>query len=374
MRVPDDRQIAELERLEALYDAGGDTSELIPLEVLQQLVGDSQAVYPWLREMEAQGLVGLSKDLVPRARLSPVGVDRVSEARRRGSSRSERRTASRGRLLGWTDQHSNHSGDFVNALSFAGSPYGWYEGDRFQWHEVVAAADWLSEAGLITTQKLESSNGVSRVDVAITEAGHECIDEYDGNPAAYGSSNHRGDGPVARSGINKQAIAKMVNDIQQEFDKHPIRVPLEGDAPGVSGVGSTTIYNGPVIQGDANGVQLAWGNKSVSQTQNTAQQIAPGFEALAAAVAQTLRGLPDAGLLDEAQQDAEQVAKEILDEVTAVEPDRSRLKRAVTTLKGFLAPLALGLSEGAGEGSKDWAKTAVAQLTSSFDFSSALEL
>jgi hypothetical protein len=36
---------------------------------------------------------------------------------------------------------------------------------------------------------------------------------------------------MARDGINRQAIAKMMRDIQREFDKHPIRVPVETDGP-----------------------------------------------------------------------------------------------------------------------------------------------
>ena len=36
---------------------------------------------------------------------------------------------------------------------------------------------------------------------------------------------------MARGGINKQEIARMMRGIQNEFDKHPIRVPVRVDAP-----------------------------------------------------------------------------------------------------------------------------------------------
>jgi hypothetical protein len=59
---------------------------------------------------------------------------------------------------------------------------------------------------------------------------------------------------MQRSGIDKRAVAKMMQGIQREFDKHPIRVPVEVEDPELP-VGTsfgTSIYNGPVIQGDAN--------------------------------------------------------------------------------------------------------------------------
>jgi hypothetical protein len=56
---------------------------------------------------------------------------------------------------------------------------------------------------------------------------------------------------MPRSGIDRRAVAKMMKDIQREFDKHPIRVPVEVDDPKIpSGANfGTSIYNGPVIQG-----------------------------------------------------------------------------------------------------------------------------
>ena len=67
---------------------------------------------------------------------------------------------------------------------------------------------------------------------------------------------------MPRSGINKQAIAKMMREMQREFDRHPIRLPLETEGP-VARDGTTTgktVYNGPVIYGSADGAQLAWSN------------------------------------------------------------------------------------------------------------------
>jgi hypothetical protein len=65
---------------------------------------------------------------------------------------------------------------------------------------------------------------------------------------------------MAEVSINKQEIARMTREIQREFDKYSIRVPVQVDSPvppGGFATGSTTIFNGPVIHGDANGAKPA---------------------------------------------------------------------------------------------------------------------
>ena len=129
--------------------------------------------------------------------------------------------------------------------------------------------------------------------------------------------------------------------MQREFDKHPIRVPVEVDDPELPAMArfGTTIYNGPVIHGDANGAQLAWGNETISQTaMNRTEQITPGFEAIAQAVVRTLEQLPAVGLPEEDQQDAEIAANEVLVEATQPQPDRGKMRRALTALKGRTTP------------------------------------
>ncbi|MFF4987378.1 hypothetical protein ACFY19_09320 [Streptosporangium saharense] len=170
--------------------------------------------------------------------------------------------------------------------------------------------------------------------------------------------------------INKQGIAKMMRDIQKEFDKHPIKVPINVDEPDVATghvmPGHTTINYGPVIHGSVDGAQLAWNNSGlVNQTQNSGEQfITPGFELLAQALISTREGLLSLGLADEDLTDAQAVTDDALAEVTQAEPDRGKLRRAVTVLKGLLAPIATGLAAGAGEGAQDFARTAIEQLGS----------
>ena len=169
--------------------------------------------------------------------------------------------------------------------------------------------------------------------------------------------------------INKREIARMMREIQREYDKHPIRLTTVANAPtGLPGVerptGPTTItYNGPVIHGGAAGAQLAWNNTgTVNQQQTRNEQITPGFEALAQAVVSTRHGLSAVGLSEQDPQDAEATADEVLTEVTQETPDPSRLRRGVAALKGLLAPIAAGLATGAGEGAQAWAQTAIEQL------------
>lgn len=168
--------------------------------------------------------------------------------------------------------------------------------------------------------------------------------------------------------INKSAIDRMMRDIQREFDKHRITVPVyvaEPDVPVRGAVpGHTMINYGPVIQGSADGAQLAWNNAgAVNQTLNSGeQQIAPGFELLAQALVSTRDGLVGLGLADEDLQDARAAADEALAEVTQPEPDRGRLRRAVNVLKGVLAPVGAGLVAGVAAGAQDFARTAIDQL------------
>jgi hypothetical protein len=175
-------------------------------------------------------------------------------------------------------------------------------------------------------------------------------------------------GAVPESSINKAGIARLMAEMQHEFDQHPIRVPLRSDASDLAGnaAGNTTIYNGPVIHGNADGALLAWGNESVNQTQARSEQIAPGFEAITQAVVRTLEGLTVAGLAEDDRTDAESAASEVLAEVTRSEPDRAKIRRALTVLKGVLAPVAAGLATGAAAGAQDWARTAVEQLGAQF--------
>jgi len=217
-------------------------------------------------------------------------------------------------------------------------------GQELGWPDAVTrrVADTLEDDGLIESIEMGSDL------VSLTPSGRRVLDR----------TTNTQEEDMASVSINKTAIAKMMRDIQLEFDKHPIKVPLQSD--GSMPAGSTTIYNGPVIHGDATGAQLAWNNAVVNQQRQ--DQVAPGYEALAQALVSTLEQLTAAGLPEVDQQDAEAAAREALEELTQAQPDRGVVRRAVAALKGHLAVIAAGLSSGAGEGAKEWAKTAIEHL------------
>lgn len=172
--------------------------------------------------------------------------------------------------------------------------------------------------------------------------------------------------------INRREIEKMTQEIQQEFDKHPIRIDVQADhtyGPAISnnqGPRNTINYYGPVIHGNADGAQLAWGNQTANQNINQAQQITAGFEAIAQAVAKTLEGLPTVGLQGDDLKDAEEIGHEILHETVQPEPNRNKIRRALSSLKGLLAPIATSLVAGGAEGAHEWARVAIEQLGKPF--------
>lgn len=163
--------------------------------------------------------------------------------------------------------------------------------------------------------------------------------------------------------INKQGIARMTREIQREFDRHPISVPIRADTSQVNHQRST-VYNGPVVIVHGDRAQIAWGNRDVYQRNDERQDIAPGLEAITQALVSTLERLAEVGLDEEDRRTAEDAAKEVLREVTNEHPDRNVITRGVAVVKGILAPLALGAGAGMSDGAREWAKTAVEQLTS----------
>jgi hypothetical protein len=111
-------------------------------------------------------------------------------------------------LLAWTDQHSDHAEDHINADGFAASTHGWFEGGRFTWPEIVSAAQFLRGADLVNGLFIKTSVGIARVDVAITDAGHECVDDFDGEPGAYMAAKQPKSAPTFRFGdVNNSAFA-----------------------------------------------------------------------------------------------------------------------------------------------------------------------
>lgn len=185
-------------------------------------------------------------------------------------------------------------------------------------------------------------------------------------PYPYSDETDQSEGTLAKVTINKRGIARMMRDVQKEFDKHPIQVPIQADPqinPGGHPTPGTTIYNGPVFHGNADGAQLAWNNSGeINQQVSHGDQVAPGFEPLAQAVALVMQGLATVELADDDRRDAEEAAAEIVTEVTTDQPDPGKIRRAVKVLKGVLAPIGAGVAGAATAESQEWARTAIDQL------------
>ncbi|MCX4980765.1 hypothetical protein [Streptomyces sp. NBC_00572] len=127
---------------------------------------------------------------------------------------------------------------------------------------------------------------------------------------------------------------------------------------------NTSGNDGPVFNGDVSHSQFAWGNENVTQNQQSDNTVAPGYEALAERVNELLRQLPRAGLAERDRQDTQDAAEEVLAEITRAEPvEETRLRRALATLRGALAPVATGVVAGTTVGAQEWALAAITGLT-----------
>lgn len=148
--------------------------------------------------------------------------------------------------------------------------------------------------------------------------------------------------------INKQGIRKMSREIEREFARNPVRVPLEADRPRGIASPSTTVnnYNAPIVTVKGDHAQLAWDADHVTQTQERTEEVAQGYEQLAQIVSAMLKELPRLPLDEDDKADARDNANVILGEVVKPEPEKSVVKRAATFLKGLLAPIAAGIATG----------------------------
>ncbi len=145
--------------------------------------------------------------------------------------------------------------------------------------------------------------------------------------------------------INKRAIRQMSREIEREFAKNPVRVPLQTDQSGVQLPPATTVnnYNGPVVTVTGNHAQIAWSNHAVTQGQRT-DQVAAGYEDLADLVTRLMANLGSFSLDPDDEHEANAASETILREVIKTDPDSGLIRRSVTMLKGLLAPIASGIS------------------------------
>lgn len=161
---------------------------------------------------------------------------------------------------------------------------------------------------------------------------------------------------MSRVTINHENIKRMFDEMQGSFDRNgPLRVNVVADSPdGLSTALAipTTVNNfngdGPVIYGDR--AQVAYGNQSVTQTQLS--ELLPEVKAVADAVTKVLELLPHTGIAADEQEEAETAGRELLAEIARPEHDPKKVKRALMAMKGYFAPIALGMAAGASTGAQ----------------------
>jgi hypothetical protein len=245
-------------------------------------------------------------------RLTPDGRKLMTATRELRENRRARAQACRNRLLRWYDEQPRS--ETKDPTEFVGSDRSTFYGRQFSVDEARRAAERLAEGGYLYTQR--SLAGAVHW---ITGRGEQVMEEG--------------------------------GDVQAWEASQRVITP------------STTIYNGPAVTIHGDQAQVAWG-KTVHQTQNAVDAVAPGFEAIAAAMADILRQLPNVGLPAADQQDAEEAAREVLAEVTQASPDQGKVRRSIKVVKGALASVAAGLVTGGIEGTgQDIAQSLLEQLS-----------
>ncbi|OLR92597.1 hypothetical protein [Actinokineospora bangkokensis] len=214
------------------------------------------------------------------------------------------------RMLRWVDQDD----DVADWSGFCASDQVVCLGHRFTARDVEHQAEFLYDAGLI---RAVPSWGVAKGTLRpeLTANGRDCL-LHGGDVAAY---------------------------------------------LGTRGQTTTTTYNNTTSRdthiGTVNNSQLAVNSSHFSQTQNN--EVAPGYEDLAAAVRRLLTQLPaHAELTDEAREEIQEAAEETLETITAADPKPRKVRRMVDGIVGALSRAATALGqqalEGAGVATHQW--------------------
>jgi DNA-binding PadR family transcriptional regulator len=279
---------------------------------------DKQVWYGIVRGLAADDLIYLNESMELQSfsvQLTPNGRMAVQKWRARRADAATRAGACRTALLRWIYGQPNHkAGADVEPFFEAAESY--WEGVRFEPGEVEQALAYLEKKDLVDGTHAEEFD--RQIYPFLTDAGIDCVEQYEGRVMEY---LRRDEG----YGVQHNVTTHFHAEVQ----------------------GSNLSYGN---QGDTN------------QTLNQVEQIAPGFEAIAQAVADILKRLPALGLPEEDLEDAQAAANEVLTEVTRAEPERRKLRRAVTALTGSLALVATGAVAGVSEGAQEVAKKAIEQL------------
>lgn len=170
--------------------------------------------------------------------------------------------------------------------------------------------------------------------------------------------------------INKQGIRQMTRELEREFAKHLVRVPLEADPSNLTLGSGTTVnnYHGPVVTVTGDNAQLVWDAAGdVTQNQDHAQQIASGYENIARSLTDLIANLTTLVLGDD-ETEARGQAETVLAEIVKPDPDKSVVKRGLTMIKGILAPISAGVAAGVTAEASEAARHAIDALSTGLPF------
>jgi surface antigen len=167
--------------------------------------------------------------------------------------------------------------------------------------------------------------------------------------------------------IDKRQIKKLTDELQREFNKHPVHVPLNA-APKRAGATTRpqTIvhHHGDTVTVHGNNAQIAVNSHGdVTQSQPATGTVAPGFEALAELLGAVLSNAPTFKLPPENEADLSEAVSQALNETTKETPDRTLIRRSVTFVKGALTPVLAGVSTGVTDETAELARKTIDALS-----------
>ncbi|MFC4071892.1 hypothetical protein [Actinoplanes subglobosus] len=301
-------------------EARGKSTEVVPiLEFCESLGLDMDDAFTISRALYDADMTERSDTMgSPRISLTGRGLAYVSQMRERRDDPAIRAAACRTGLLRWFYRQHVAAVRLPLTDGFGQTDAAKNDGTPFTAIEIQHAAEYLANKDLIKGATVAEIRGPVRAE--ITTEGIDCVTDWSGDVAQY-LRDQRGYGP-------------------------------------------TTNYHGPVFNAAAEGNQLAWQNRDVVQNAG-GQQIAPGYEPLAAAVADLIRALPTFGLPEQDRQDVEDAAEEIVGEIVQHEQNPGRLRRGVAAIRTFLMPIANGAVEGISDQTREEAGQLVERLTAS---------
>jgi hypothetical protein len=250
------------------------------------------------------------------AMLTSEGVARVERVRQIRNDRAARAANLQRQMVTWLYEKEDEGSTPETWDEFLLQEPAHLLGEAFAEAEVRRQAAFLRERNVITCIQIEEETD-GWLHPKLTASGQECVVHYQGEVSTY-----------------------MQRGNQRSGDQH---------------------YYGAIVQGNADGAQFAWGNQTVTQVSG-GNQVTAGYEELATAITVILETLPRYELPKNDQADVEEVSNEILAEVVSPSPNQGKIRRGCAAIRGFLSPIATGVSTGAGEGAQELARQGLESL------------